>query len=542
MRFKNLSSVFHAELDQLLFRADRLVTKLEGLGKKGLFSPVYSSKLAVASIFYCNDIKSLRSLVEYASNADIYPNEMVLLANWMLKNPLNAFALPTLAELVNEQSKYTLEKIRSLESSDIEGVTDAAQLGQWVGGIDPILVPINRAPKNKFVDINSSNSLVLSAEQLSLVKFEFNQNNSSLICKYGDLISVNVYNLHIHAKIHQLLLRSNSEISNLFWLANQDHAISFSGTRRRQIRVFIEMKIELFINNPEKIVRVARRKLNSILGRRPSSYPFISGDTFRSSAEIVFEDFDRINLKKIKSGYIICCDLNKFNLLKIHVLDKIHVSVIVVLINSGISSTDLITETLDQGNNYKIYMQNLLEHTPGVECLPVGLENKWRARNGINMKYIKNKVMNNPRNFRVMWDFVINSEFIETVNAANILIDCKNADRLNLASLRHRRIALSSYAFVACPFEDKPDSPSIWEAMYLGCIPILKESYLSIIYESIGLPIWVIKSYEELNEISEDELAEKYSTLKVRFNCKALWADYWFKKIKFDSESLGHIN
>jgi hypothetical protein len=51
-------------------------------------------------------------------------------------------------------------------------------------------------------------------------------------------------------------------------------------------------------------------------------------------------------------------------------------------------------------------------------------------------------------------------------------------------------------------------------------------------YEELGLPIWVIDSYSQLELINELELDKKYEEYRPRFENKALWFDYWQKEIR----------
>ena len=64
MSTENLDSIFHAELDQLLFRVDFLLPKLDETGQRGLFLPFHTAEKAMASVLYCNSPGALRSLLD----------------------------------------------------------------------------------------------------------------------------------------------------------------------------------------------------------------------------------------------------------------------------------------------------------------------------------------------------------------------------------------------------------------------------------------------------------------------------------------------
>ena len=162
----------------------------------------------------------------------------------------------------------------------------------------------------------------------------------------------------------------------------------------------------------------------------------------------------------------------------------------------------------------------------------MGIENKWRGYRGINVLFQKKVAKTNSRTYRIMWDFIIDSALDETVDTANLLLTCEFADRLILKSQWQRRKLLANYAFVACPMGNTHDTAGIWEAMYLGCVPIVQESHVSKFYKLIGLPIWVVKSFSEVCKLNDMQLTEKYEEFRTSFSSEALWSDYWFKKIK----------
>lgn len=147
-----------------------------------------------------------------------------------------------------------------------------------------------------------------------------------------------------------------------------------------------------------------------------------------------------------------------------------------------------------------------------------------------DFRYLRTK--HRPRIYRIMWTFNIATNSDERIKAANSLINCGLADILGVVSPRQHRNALSHYAFVASPPGNGLDTHRTWESMYLGCVPIVKKSHMVEHFESLGLPIWIVDSYKEINEISEEQLRENYKELMTRFDSEALWSSYWIKKIR----------
>jgi len=62
----------------------------------------------------------------------------------------------------------------------------------------------------------------------------------------------------------------------------------------------------------------------------------------------------------------------------------------------------------------------------------------------------------------------------------------------------------SQYSFVVSPHGNGLDCHRTWEALVLGCIPIVKTSHLDTLFA--GLPIWIVKDW---NEITQESMSKK---------------------------------
>ena len=87
------------------------------------------------------------------------------------------------------------------------------------------------------------------------------------------------------------------------------------------------------------------------------------------------------------------------------------------------------------------------------------------------------------------------------------------------------------YAFVVSPFGNGYDCHRTWEALILGCIPIVKSSGLDNLYE--GLPVLIVQDW---NDITEKLLMKvitefKHKHEKGEFNYDKLTLKYWMDKI-----------
>jgi hypothetical protein len=257
--------LYHAELDQLLFRNDILLSKLDSLQNRGLFFPFHSRKEGIASVFYCNNHDSLRALIDFSS-VNVFENEMTLLADWSSKSPENVFALPTLSSVIGASSKEYSNKVNEVPHKDLGGIVDAAQLGQWVGGIDPRNIPISEIPKTKFFDNGGERRL--SIEQLQKLEFKLDRNNGCLYLNYDYKIPIVVYNLHLHSKAHKPLSRTNASIYEFFKWANSNEAHRLPGTRKVQLLTHARSRLKFFLEGPGRFATGARRRICRLLDPR----------------------------------------------------------------------------------------------------------------------------------------------------------------------------------------------------------------------------------------------------------------------------------
>jgi hypothetical protein len=261
-----LNSVFHAELDQLLFGTNLLAEKLQGLPGHGIYVPFHTKSAAVASIMYWNDTDSFRSLLDYAGNGNMFPHEMSLIANWARENPSKVFGLPTLSTCLNADKAKETFPHRMIDKEEIGGIVDAAQIGQWVAGIDPRNIPFGEIPVNKYVD--KPIETLLSREQLDSLIFKIDCTSKSIIIQSELQDDIQIYNLHLHSKIHKWINKSDRNLQKIFWLVNQDYVSKVPSARKIQFRQYLIDSIFLIAKNPKEIFCLLKKFKNKLIGSR----------------------------------------------------------------------------------------------------------------------------------------------------------------------------------------------------------------------------------------------------------------------------------
>jgi len=250
----NKPSILHAELDQLLFKTQGLSESLKNTSLSGLFLPFHSETSAIASIVYINDLAALKSLLDFAQSDIKYANEMRLIADWAKENPDLIFQLPTAATLLQNRTDSYLPKVRLLTAVELGGIVDAAQLGQWVAGIDPKHLSLSKRPLTLYAD--SPNEFVLGREQLETLRFVYDGVEAVNISTNSGLTNVPLYNLHIHSKIHSALVNKKISIFEVLDSASRVSQIEIPGARAQQILGWIESRIYLARRVARKLFRL----------------------------------------------------------------------------------------------------------------------------------------------------------------------------------------------------------------------------------------------------------------------------------------------
>lgn len=86
---------------------------------------------------------------------------------------------------------------------------------------------------------------------------------------------------------------------------------------------------------------------------------------------------------------------------------------------------------------------------------------------------------------------------------------------------------MTDNAFVISPQGNGLDCHRTWEALCLGCIPILKSSGLDPLFE--GLPVWIISSW---SEITKENMVAKINEFKgKKFQNEKLGMEFWRRMV-----------
>ena len=257
---------------------------------------------------------------------------------------------------------------------------------------------------------------------------------------------------------------------------------------------------------------------------RPTSHPFISGDTFRNYADHIFDEATSFKSKEVKKNDVVFINADLIEIYFRIQHPTIENDYILISHNSDRNIDEKLIELADD----KIihwFVQNLVADSNNkVSLIPIGLENKRWLKHG-----------------RKKW-FNIKNEFI--LSAFNTLNNYKErnpvnhlAEKAGLVKIkRFDKISvyfneLAKYKFVLCPSGNGVDTHRIWECVIHKSIPILVNNSFSVNLKKLGLPALFLDSWDELIHLSEKDLNRIYGQL-VNEESNFIYIDYWIKIIE----------
>tara|TARA_X000000950_G_scaffold42351_1_gene46918 strand:+ start:834 stop:1700 length:867 start_codon:yes stop_codon:yes gene_type:complete len=262
---------------------------------------------------------------------------------------------------------------------------------------------------------------------------------------------------------------------------------------------------------------------------RPSSNPFISGDTFRNYADHIHDDLNQVNPSLVKKGDFIFLKSEFIEDFFENFSDKITNEFFIISHNSDMFINSKI-QKFDHQNLIKWFAQNIdTQENSKINFIPIGLENKMYRKNGKPERYLNVNLEKRDENivFSCFREYsnperVNIKKIISDIGFINNYQDLKNIDYIK---------KLSSSKFSICPEGNGVDSHRIWESLILRSIPIVKSNQFVEMLLSNNVPLFVVKDYENLKNLNEDKLSKYYENNEPKFDSLNLHqSQFWIKK------------
>jgi hypothetical protein len=277
-----------------------------------------------------------------------------------------------------------------------------------------------------------------------------------------------------------------------------------------------------------------RAKLLKLFYRltRPGSDPFVSGDGLRKLANHVYDETERkLAPARIRAGDVVFVSTDYARKYLEEIDPQVQQPYVLVTHNSDLPADESLI--LLAGDNVSAWFaQNNSYADRRVTPVPIGLENLHHYHAGIPRRFvgIRNSMLRKKN--RILVGFAIGTNAAERQPAFDgaMLAPCADVLQDWLDQDEYAK-TLAGYKFVLSPPGNGLDAHRTWEAMYLGVVPIVKDSVAMRYFAEMGLPLWVVAGWEELRSIDERQLELKYEQLEQGFRCPALFMDYWRNQI-----------
>lgn len=301
-------------------------------------------------------------------------------------------------------------------------------------------------------------------------------------------------------------------------------------------------KLDIVINflNKRKygiIQRIRRLRLSFKGNPRPTSYPVITGDSFRALAQHIHDETTTFLPGGVSQGDIVFVSQDK----ALWYLMEMHPNILVpyiLIIHNGDQTFDSRYTALLDDNIIHCFAQNVSVYHEKVTPIPIGLAN---VHHFVHTKspYTTPPTKNNfsslsGRKNRFFYRFA--NETCPSVRIplrafcdAHPLMETFR----NYASESEFIELLKKYKFLISPRGNALDnSHRVYEALHIGIVPVIQDSFVAQSLHKTGLPFWIVKEWNELQSVTEQDIEKKYNEIMGSANFDAMHMDYWIAKIR----------
>ena len=302
---------------------------------------------------------------------------------------------------------------------------------------------------------------------------------------------------------------------------------------RLQLRHFLlKINIKTKLNIKQKL-GIKFRRLTLIKYPwlyRPTSDPYISGDTLRKFSDHILDETGTLNPKKVNNNDIVFVRTDLIDLFFSYYHKQIDSKYILISHNSDESITTEQTKYLDSKIIHWFAMKLDFPMNEKISPLPSGLENKRYLANGkiknFNEALLiseksdikKNKIL---CSFSVHTNYKVRNPLLLQSKKDN-KVDVKNFD----SSYEYLK-ELSTYKYNLCPEGNNYESHRIWESLLFGCTPIVLSNKVNNNFFDLGVPILIIDKWTDLNDYDITDL-DKLNEVNINKDYKKfVEAKYW---------------
>jgi len=263
---------------------------------------------------------------------------------------------------------------------------------------------------------------------------------------------------------------------------------------------------------------------------RGSSKPFVSGDGFRAYCDYRFDETgSTIDLHKFKDGSTIFVKTDFLKKFFSGFHPRIKGRYILVTHNSDFGIPGKFAKYLDDPKLIAWFGQNKEEFTHAkLHPIPIGIANRyWPHGNFQLLQRVKKEIKHLPKSIFMYLNITGQTFPSERIKVQDLFEKCSYCTSSGRVDYYTYLTHLRRSTFVLSPRGNGLDCHRTWEALYLGAIPILRNSSLNPLFDD--LPVLLVDNWEEVNYPFLKNQEEKIRLGK--YDSKKLYLSYWLKKI-----------
>ena len=266
---------------------------------------------------------------------------------------------------------------------------------------------------------------------------------------------------------------------------------------------------------------------------RPSSYPYLTGDTFRKFSNHKYDETSRKKDLKIKRGDVVFVNIQYLREFLTNVNNKnLNTEYTVIAHNNDTEVNSSLLQDMKY-SNVQIWSQNLnMPEEDNLHVLPIGLENRRFLKNG-KMKNLNLSRFNTPnKNYLVSSNFNSNTNLEIRYPLEKFFNSINYVDTQKFSSDQYLQ-NLASYKFSICPPGNGVDTHRIWESLFVNTVPIIIKNDFSANLTRNRIPCVVLNKWEDFLELDENNLLKIYEDYLIDFEFRTFLSfDYWWRRIK----------
>ena len=240
---------------------------------------------------------------------------------------------------------------------------------------------------------------------------------------------------------------------------------------------------------------------------RPSSSPFLTGDSLRNLCDHVFDETQSFKPLEVKENDIVFLKTDLKEIYFNHYHQSIKSKYILVTHNSDISiEKDDLNFLDDRIKHWFASKLNVLA-SKKLTALPYGLENRRWLKNGLVKNFKSELSKNINKNERILCSFNPNTNLMERAPLVDIARNKQEIiDIRNFSKSKTYINELSNYSFNLCPEGNNFESHRIWESLIFKTTPIVINNIVNQNFYNMGIPLIILDSWNDLSNLDINDL------------------------------------